>query len=63
MSRRAIIEGLSRLGMMLLTLLVSPASESSPSSSPNIIIVLADDLGWMDVGYHGSEIKLSLIHI
>ncbi len=24
---------------------------------PNVIIMLADDLGWADVGYHGSDIK------
>jgi len=24
---------------------------------PNVVILLADDLGWADVGYHGSDIK------
>ena len=24
---------------------------------PNVVILLADDLGWADVGYHGSDIE------
>ena len=26
-------------------------------SKPNVLIMVADDQGWKDVGYHGSEIK------
>ena len=35
--------------------LVAPAQERL--DKPNIIIILADDLGWGDVGFHGSEIR------
>ena len=27
------------------------------SKQPNIVFILADDYGWNDIGYHGSEIK------
>ncbi|MDF3077633.1 MAG: arylsulfatase [Sphingobacteriaceae bacterium] len=38
-------------------LLLLPMFSFGQTKKPNIIIILADDLGWGDVGYHGSSIK------
>ncbi len=46
------------MNKFLISVLIFSSLSSSIyiDSKPNIIIILADDLGWNDVSYHGSEI-------
>ncbi|MFO1464683.1 MAG: arylsulfatase [bacterium] len=37
--------------------LLCPKAFGQASRAPNIVYIVADDLGWKDVGFHGSDIK------
>ncbi len=46
---------LAAAGLALLVGLAACSGEDPPTQ-PNIVIIVADDLGWRDVGFHGAEI-------
>lgn len=43
--------------LLLLADVIAPPETSAAGQKPNILYIMADDLGWKDVGFHGSDIK------
>lgn len=40
----------------MLVLLTDAVRAAEPPRKPNVVIVLADDMGWRDTGYHGNSV-------
>ena len=38
-------------------ILVAVSNLFAAAKNPNVIILVSDDQGWMDVGYHGGEVS------
>jgi arylsulfatase len=47
---------MSRLSFALLSLLLTLVVSASRAAPPNFLVILADDLGWSDLGCYGGEI-------
>lgn len=58
MERRQFLQSTLILAGLAPIVLKSGAAEAQlPSRHPHIVYIVADDLGWKDVGFHGSDIK------
>lgn len=61
MSKLNIKLPLSILFLACISITYSQKKQPKATEKPNIILIIADDAGWNDVGYNGSEIKTPTI--
>ena len=52
---------LLRLVLQFTSSLSAYSQAKTDSVPPNVIVIVVDDMGWNDVGYHGSEIQTPTI--
>lgn len=44
-------------GIACMSLLAASAAQAQSEKTPNIVLILCDDMGFSDIGCYGSEIK------
>ena len=61
--RRTLIKGLAAAICVSITAPLTAAEKSGPNSNPNIVVILADDMGYGDAGCYNTDSKIPTPHL